>query len=56
LKVNGCGSSTTGGSTKWREDAKSSKTLAVAAIAQETNRDKKQEDERKIVPESFPEN
>jgi hypothetical protein len=28
----------------------------VAAIAQEARRDKKREDERKIVPESFPEN
>lgn len=43
------------GRAKWKEDATSCKTPAVAAIAQEASREKKKEDERKIVPESFPE-
>ena len=53
---NGCASSAPRGNAKWREDARSRKTLTVAAIAREASRDKKKEDERKIVPESFPEN
>jgi hypothetical protein len=54
--LNVCASSATRGSARWREDAGSNKTPAVAAIAQETNSDKKKEDERKTVPESFHKN
>lgn len=54
--LNGCASSVLRGSAKRREDAHSRKTPKVAAIAQEVRREKQKEDERKIVPESFPEN